>query len=231
MRVLYAFNPKRNAILLVGGDKTGDNRWYEAYVPIADRLYDEHLEELKGRLSEMARKFSELREKMSPAACAESEREFRRIVEEMRLEELRTARELTQTALADPQRRAIRNLKDRESGRHVREHSGWLSQGDRRGAGNLRCVPGWESQDQAIRGSVCQGPTRQVTSHHKNPRERIHSNCDPAILRTTGNFQSLHDFINAPRGYRSRTGRQSCIIIFLWRRLKHAIGSDRFTGV
>ena len=48
----------------------------------------------------MARKFSELREKMSPAARAESEREFRRIVEEMRLEELRAARELTQTALA-----------------------------------------------------------------------------------------------------------------------------------
>lgn len=47
LRVLYAFNPKRNAILLVGEDKTGDNRWYEVHVPIADRLYDEHLEELK----------------------------------------------------------------------------------------------------------------------------------------------------------------------------------------
>jgi len=47
LRVLYAFDPKRNAVLLVGGDKTGDNRWYEVHVPIADRLYDEHLEELK----------------------------------------------------------------------------------------------------------------------------------------------------------------------------------------
>jgi hypothetical protein len=46
-RVLYAFNPKRNAILLVGGDKTGNERWYEVNLPIADRLYDEHLEELK----------------------------------------------------------------------------------------------------------------------------------------------------------------------------------------
>jgi hypothetical protein len=46
-RVLYAFNPKRAAILLVGGDKTGDDRWYEVNVPIADRLYDAHLEELK----------------------------------------------------------------------------------------------------------------------------------------------------------------------------------------
>jgi len=46
-RVLYAFNPLRNAILLLGGDKTGDDRWYEVHVPIADRLYDEHLAELR----------------------------------------------------------------------------------------------------------------------------------------------------------------------------------------
>jgi hypothetical protein len=45
-RVLYAFNPKRAAILLVGGDKTGDDRWYKIHVPKADKLYDEHLEEL-----------------------------------------------------------------------------------------------------------------------------------------------------------------------------------------
>jgi len=48
----------------------------------------------------MAKKFSDLRDKMSPAARAASEREFRRIVEEMPLEELRAARELTQTSLA-----------------------------------------------------------------------------------------------------------------------------------
>ena len=42
-RVLYAFDPRRRAILLIGGDKTGDDRWYEKFVPIADRLYDEHL--------------------------------------------------------------------------------------------------------------------------------------------------------------------------------------------
>ncbi len=30
------------AILLVGGDKTGNNRWYEEFVPIADSLYEEH---------------------------------------------------------------------------------------------------------------------------------------------------------------------------------------------
>jgi transcriptional regulator with XRE-family HTH domain len=48
----------------------------------------------------MAKKFSELREKMSPAARAESEREFQRMVKEMPLRKLRTARELTQENLA-----------------------------------------------------------------------------------------------------------------------------------
>lgn len=48
-RVLYAFDPQRSAILLIGGEKTGDDRWYETYVPIADRLYKKHLEELKAK--------------------------------------------------------------------------------------------------------------------------------------------------------------------------------------
>ncbi len=46
LRVFYAFDPKRGAILLIGGDKTGDDRFYERMVPIADGLYDEHLGEL-----------------------------------------------------------------------------------------------------------------------------------------------------------------------------------------
>src|ERR1017187_196363 len=47
-RVLYAFDPRRSAILLIGGDKTGNDRWYDEYVPAADKIYDEHLTELKG---------------------------------------------------------------------------------------------------------------------------------------------------------------------------------------
>jgi len=46
-RVLYAFDLRRCAILLLGGDKTGNPRWYEENVPMADRRYDEHLETLK----------------------------------------------------------------------------------------------------------------------------------------------------------------------------------------
>jgi hypothetical protein len=45
-RVLSAFDPKRNAVLLIGGDKTGNDRWYEIFVPLADRLYERYLKEL-----------------------------------------------------------------------------------------------------------------------------------------------------------------------------------------
>ena len=47
LRTLYAFDPRRTAILLLGGDKTGDDRWYQKFVPRADQLYDQHLAELK----------------------------------------------------------------------------------------------------------------------------------------------------------------------------------------
>ena len=47
VRVLYAFNPLRTAILLLGGIKTGNDRWYEEHVPLADQLYDVHLKELR----------------------------------------------------------------------------------------------------------------------------------------------------------------------------------------
>ncbi len=40
-------DPRRVAILLIGGNKGGDDRWYEENVPKADALYDQHLEELK----------------------------------------------------------------------------------------------------------------------------------------------------------------------------------------
>jgi len=45
-RVLYAFDPRRVAILLLGGDKTGQDRWYEVNVPRAEKIYDDFLGEL-----------------------------------------------------------------------------------------------------------------------------------------------------------------------------------------
>ena len=46
IRIFYGFDPRRSAILLIGGRKAGVKRFYEQFVPIADRLYDEHLAEL-----------------------------------------------------------------------------------------------------------------------------------------------------------------------------------------
>lgn len=43
LRMLYAFDPRRVALLLLAGDKTGDGRWYETKVPVADRLFEHHL--------------------------------------------------------------------------------------------------------------------------------------------------------------------------------------------
>jgi hypothetical protein len=45
-RILYAFDPRRVAILLIGGDKTGNSRWYKVFVPKADAIYAAHLLEI-----------------------------------------------------------------------------------------------------------------------------------------------------------------------------------------
>jgi hypothetical protein len=47
LRMLYAFDSRRTAILLVAGDKTGDDRWYEKNVPVADRLFEQRLETIE----------------------------------------------------------------------------------------------------------------------------------------------------------------------------------------
>lgn len=48
IRILFAFDPRRVAILLLGGDKTGQwQRWYEEMIPRAERLYAAYLAELR----------------------------------------------------------------------------------------------------------------------------------------------------------------------------------------
>ena len=53
LRVFYAFDPRQMAVLLIAGDKTGNSRFYVEMVPVADRLYEEHLNELQdeGRIT------------------------------------------------------------------------------------------------------------------------------------------------------------------------------------
>lgn len=44
LRALFAFDPERNALVLLGGDKTDDwVGWYERNIPIADDLFDDYL--------------------------------------------------------------------------------------------------------------------------------------------------------------------------------------------
>jgi hypothetical protein len=45
LRVFYAFDPKRQAVLLIGGDKTGDERFYERMVPRAEVIWEQYLQE------------------------------------------------------------------------------------------------------------------------------------------------------------------------------------------
>lgn len=47
LRILFAFDPRRTAILLLGGDKSGDKRWYDLNVPLADAVLDRHLRSLE----------------------------------------------------------------------------------------------------------------------------------------------------------------------------------------
>ena len=46
IRVLFAFDPTRSALLLLGGDKAGNwQRWYRQNIPIAEQLYLEYTEQ------------------------------------------------------------------------------------------------------------------------------------------------------------------------------------------
>lgn len=46
-RIFYAFDPRRAAILLIGGNKAGNDRFYDSMIPVADGLYDIYLSEIK----------------------------------------------------------------------------------------------------------------------------------------------------------------------------------------
>lgn len=47
-RILFAFDPRRTAILLIGGDKRDQwQEFYEKMIPLADQLFDEHLNDLE----------------------------------------------------------------------------------------------------------------------------------------------------------------------------------------
>jgi DNA-binding transcriptional regulator YiaG len=106
IRVLFAFDPRRTAILLIGGNKAGEwNAWYDRMVPIADDLFDEHLRELEVKEPQMpkTRKFTEL----SRRVVTDPERAQRVAAMETAIEhalvlgEIREHRNLSQADLAN----------------------------------------------------------------------------------------------------------------------------------
>ena len=59
-RIFFAFDPERNIILLIGGDKKGDNRFYETMLRKCERLYELHLSQLRGMKNEKSNKKKEV---------------------------------------------------------------------------------------------------------------------------------------------------------------------------
>jgi hypothetical protein len=47
LRILFAFEPRRVAYLILGGDKTGNESWYDTFIPVAERIYRTHLKEVQ----------------------------------------------------------------------------------------------------------------------------------------------------------------------------------------
>jgi hypothetical protein len=48
-RIIYAFDPKRQAVVLLGGNKAGDKQWYAKTIPQAEQLYQHHLTTLEDK--------------------------------------------------------------------------------------------------------------------------------------------------------------------------------------
>lgn len=102
-RVAFAFDPKRKAILLVAGNKSGgsEKRFYRQLIAKADKRFDGHLALLKKRkeltvktLNQKMKRIGSVRRKKVEARAAGL------IAEEMTLQELRQARKLTQVRMA-----------------------------------------------------------------------------------------------------------------------------------
>jgi len=105
LRALFAFDPKRRAIVLLGGDKRGDwTGWYERNIPIADDHYDEHLRKPRRRTLTMAsRTLNDIRTKrpLSPDARGRVDEIKRAMRLEIALAQLRELRGASQRQIAE----------------------------------------------------------------------------------------------------------------------------------
>jgi DNA-binding XRE family transcriptional regulator len=105
-RLLYAFDPRRTAIILIGGDKVetigGTTCTFRSPTNFTTNTCKRsQTKPTRRRCNDMARKFNELRAKMSPAAQVKSQVMAQEILAQLPLQELRRAREYSQQTLAD----------------------------------------------------------------------------------------------------------------------------------
>ena len=59
IRILFAFDPKQQAVIILGGSKQADKRWYDTNIPVAEKMFFEHLEKQRKADEEAARKEKE----------------------------------------------------------------------------------------------------------------------------------------------------------------------------
>lgn len=101
LRVFHAFDPLRVAILLIGGDKTGDESFYDRMITLVDALYNDYLANWYRRKTMGGRhSFAELRARMTPAEQAEAQR----LGEQMGIAEVRCPLKLSQDEIAAPRK-------------------------------------------------------------------------------------------------------------------------------
>jgi hypothetical protein len=104
IRIFYAFDPRRIAILLIGGDKTGQDDFYAMLIPLADRLCDEHLAAIAAERSDGGNDGGHAFGQLRAGLSVDSQRKAAALTEDMEqtlsLSELRRARAMTQEQLA-----------------------------------------------------------------------------------------------------------------------------------
>jgi hypothetical protein len=59
IRILFAFDQKQQAVIILGGCKRADKRWYEVNVPIAEELFARHVEKQRKPVEDAMREEKE----------------------------------------------------------------------------------------------------------------------------------------------------------------------------
>lgn len=108
LRVAFAFDPNRTAILLLGGNKAGVNerRFYRKLIAAADALYEKHLQQSqeteRDECIDMAKSFDELLRRHTTKKIRErAGRRARELLGELLLSEIRKLAGKSQREVAD----------------------------------------------------------------------------------------------------------------------------------